>query len=269
MNNQPLDTSTTKPKSKQSFPYGYILLGLLAACIGVCFLTLSNVYTMLAIAMGIVMIIFSLIPFASAFISNKRGLLFVLKIIASVSGIVAGIVTLIVQSGAIYVIANVLYLAMIIDGAYKVGAAIHSHKFYLMRFWVIAALGGFIVVCAFLVSKLDINPSDNSSAIHAILTGGLLIIDGVINILYAFFRRSFLIPEEFLPENKRRIEDTTTEPKVDDEPKEDEPKADDKADGDSTEKEGEAPEQTTTPPKQKRDTILTPPVIEPLDTSTF
>lgn len=258
MKNLSFDTATTKPKSKPSFPYGYILLGLLASCIGACFLTLSNVYALLAIAMGIVMIIFSLIPFASAFISNKRGVLFVLKIIASISGIVAGIITLIVQSGAIYVIANVLYLAMIIDGAYKVGAAIHSHKFYLMRFWVIAVLGGFIVVSAFLVSKFEISAEGDSAVIHAMLTGVLLIIDGVINILYAFFRRSFLIPEEFLPENKRRIEDTTTEPKVDDE-----------AADDSTEKEGEAPEQTTTPPKQKRDTILTPPVIEPLDTGTF
>ena len=269
MKNLSFDTATTKPKSKPSFPYGYILLGLLASCIGACFLTLSNVYTLLAIAMGIVMIIFSLIPFASAFISNKRGVLFVLKIIASVSGIVAGIVTLIVQSGAIYVIANVLYLAMIIDGAYKVGAAIHSHKFYLMRFWVITVLGGFIVVSAFLVSKFEISAEGDSAVIHAMLTGVLLIIDGVINILYAFFRKSFLIPDELIPENKRRIEDTTTEPKADDEPKEDEPKVDDKADGDSTKKEGEAPEQTTTQPKPKRDTILTPPVIEPIDTSTF
>lgn len=215
MKTQTSGTGTIKQKDKPSFPYGYIILGLLASCIGACFLTLNNVYTYLAIAMGAVMIIFSLVPFANAFTNKKRGVLFVLKIIASISGIAAGIVTLIVQSGAINVIANVLYLAMIIDGAYKVGAAIHSHKFYLIRFWTIVIFGSVIVVSAFLISKFEINPSDNSNTIHAILTGALLILDGLMNILYAFFRGSFLIPDEFIPENKRRIDDTTPEPKCD------------------------------------------------------
>lgn len=254
MKNQTFDTGTIKSKDKPSFPYGYILLGLLASCIGACFLTLNNVYTLLAIAMGAVMIIFSLVPFAGAFMNKNRGVLFVLKIIASASGIVAGIVTLIVQSGAIYVIANVLYLAMIIDGAYKAGAAIHSHKFYLIKFWIIATLGGIIVVSAFLVSKLEINPEDGSNIIHAVLTGILLIADGVMNILYAFFRSSFLIPDELIPENKNRIEDTMVEPKV----------GDPNNDG-GTDTASDNPEQAPHTEKPKNDTILTPPVIHPFD----
>ena len=246
-----IDTGISKPQNKQPFPYGYLLLGLLAGCIGVCFLILNNVYTYLAITMGVVMIIFSLVPFAQALSDKKRGVVFVIKIIGTICGIVAGIVTLIVQKDAIYVIANVLYLVMIIDSAYKVGAAIRSHKFYLMRFWVIAVLGSIILISAFLVSKVEVTSDENSTLIHAILTGILLIADGLMNILYAFFRKSFLIPEELMPENKNRADDSTPEGKTDDSVDED------------TDNSSEQPVQT--PPQPKKETVLTPPVILPFD----
>ena len=252
------DTGFFDSKNKPSFPYGYLLIGLLAGCIGACFLTLNNVYTYLAIAMGVVMIVFSLVPFAQAILDKKRGFLFVFKLVFAILGIVAGIITLIVQEGAINVIANVLYLVMIIDGAYKVGAAIHSHKFYLIRFWVIAVLGSAILISAFLVSKIEVSPDDHTNVIHSILTGGLLIADGFMNILYAFFRSTFLIPDEFTRENKERLQTQSTQTELVGK------------NGETATDEGIGPSaQTPTPKPPQNNTVLTPPVIHSFDTGAF
>ncbi len=180
-----------KQSPKSPFPYGYLLLGLLVGMIGASFLVFREAFSILAIATGIIIIVFSLVLFSQALLEKRRGFLFICKLIVAISGIICGIITLIIQSDVIYVISNVIYLLLIMDGAYKLGAAFHSHKYYLARFWIISSLGVILLVSAFLMTKYEISADDSANILHSVLTGILLVGDGVMNTLYAFCRNSF------------------------------------------------------------------------------
>ena len=176
---------------KEPFPYGYLLLGFLVSAVGICFILLRETFTILALAMGIIIIIFSLVLFSQALLDKRRGFFFVCKLVVGLSGIACGIISLIVQSGIVYILSNIIYLLLIIDGAYKVGSAFHSQKYYLIRFWITLAIGAALVVCAFLMSKYEISQESDGDMLHGFLTGALLVGDGILNFLYAFFRSSF------------------------------------------------------------------------------
>ena len=78
------------------------------------------------------------------------------------------------------------------------------------------------------------------------------------NILYAFFRGSFIIPDEYLPENKKRLEDSPTTFETI-------PTQDGLDSENSTDADSEPTEPTPEPKPQKKDTVLTPPVIQTFD----
>ena len=171
------------PEKLKSFSWGYILIGVLLSAVGILFISFQEAYGALAIAMGIILALAGIGLLVAAFVKKERDFKFALKIIISVIAIVCGIVTMITQEGAISVIANVFFLLLIIDGAFKLQLSILSRRFSFFGWWIILGLSVAVIVTAFLMSKFT--PSEPATL--STLSGILILVDGILNLLAAFW----------------------------------------------------------------------------------
>lgn len=167
----------------KGFSWGYILIGVLLGAVGISFISFQDAYNSLAIAMGIILAVFGIGLLVATLITKARDLKFSLKIIISVIAIVCGIVTAITQDKAIAVIANIFFLLLIVDGAFKLQLSILSRRFSFFGWWIILGLSVGIIICAFLLSKFT--PSEPATL--STLSGILILIDGILNLLAAFW----------------------------------------------------------------------------------
>ena len=170
-------------KKIKSFNWGYILIGALLVAIGVCFIAFQDAFSALAITMGIILAIVGIGFLVNALIDKKRNVIFGLKIVLAAICIICGTVTAITQDSAILVIANIFFLLLIVDGAFKLQLAIMSRRYSFYGWWIILGVSVGVIVCSFLLSKL----TPENPVTLTILSGILFIIDGINNILSAFW----------------------------------------------------------------------------------
>ena len=167
----------------KKFSWGYVLIGVLLLAVGICFISMQDAFTTLAITMGIILAVVGIGFLVNAFVCKGRGVLFGLKIAFSVICIVCGVVTALTQDSAILVIANIFFLLLIIDGAFKLQLAIMSRRYSFFGWWIILSVSVTVIICSFLLCKFT---PENPTTL-TVLSGILFAVDGVNNLLASFW----------------------------------------------------------------------------------
>ncbi len=167
----------------KKFGWGYLLIGALLIAMGVSFISAQDAYETLAIIMGCILTAAGIGFSVYTLLDKGRGLKFGVRISIGVIAIVCGIVTMIVRSNAIEVIANILFLLLIIDGAFKLQLSILSRRLSYYGWWIVTALSVAIIISSFLLCKF----TPNDPATLATFSGIVIISDGILNLLSAFF----------------------------------------------------------------------------------
>ncbi len=195
-------------KKLKKFGWGYLVIGAILIAIGVSFISAQDAYETLAIIMGCILAAVGIGFSVYTLMDKNRGVRFALRLSVGVSAIICGIVTIIAKGGAIEVIANILFLLLIIDGAFKLQLSILSRRLSYWGWWLITSLSVVIIICSFLLCKLT--PSDPANL--ATLSGILIISDGLLNLLSAFFSSAIVVKKEDEDDTPDKDEETA-EPK--------------------------------------------------------
>ena len=167
----------------KKFGWGYLFIGALLISVGVLFISAQDAYETMAIIMGCILAATGIGFIVYTLLDSNRGLKFGFRISVSVIAIICGIVTMVVRSNAIAVIANVLFLFLIIDGAFKLQLSTISRRLSYYGWWIVTSLSIAIIITAFLLSKF----TPKNPATLATLSGIVIISDGILNLLSAFF----------------------------------------------------------------------------------
>ncbi len=167
----------------KKFSWGYVLIGVLLLAVGICFISMQDAFTALAIAMGIILAVVGIGFLVNAFVCKGRGVVFGLKIAFAVIAIVCGIVTALTRDSAILVIANIFFLLLIIDGAFKLQLAIMSKRYSFFGWWIILSVSVTVIICSFLLCKF----TPENPATLTVLSGILFAVDGINNLLASFW----------------------------------------------------------------------------------
>ena len=190
----------------KGFGWGYIILGALLCTVGVCFVSFNNAYNVLATVIGIFTALCGIGLGVATLIRKDRGIKFACLIVIAICCIVSGTVTAITQSQAISVIANIFFLLLLVDGAFKLQLSILSARFSFFGWWIMTVGSVTLIVCAFLMTKLT--PTDETQL--SVLTGLLLIFDGALNILSSFWNTAVLkvaVPQKAQKQKKTKKEE--------------------------------------------------------------
>lgn len=190
----------------KKFGWGYLLIATLLIAIGVLFISAQNAYEVLAIIMGCILAAVGIGFSIYALIDKERGLKFGIRLSIGIIAIVCGVVTLIARSSAIATIANVFFLLLIIDGAFKLQLSILSRRLSYYGWWIVTGLSVAIIICTFLLCKLT--PSDPARL--ATLSGVVIIADGILNLLSAFFSSALGTRGKGGDKKDERTKDTDT-----------------------------------------------------------
>ena len=168
----------------KKFKWGYILLSLICAVIGVCmFVYNNNSLAALAITIGSIVVLSSIILAALSFADRNRGFSFAIKIVLSVVMLITGIVAIIVSDSTIDVLIGLFGLVFIIDGAYKFHTAAISHRYRKVFWWVLLSMAVILIAGGYATVRfLTIEFS-----VTVYILGAMFIIDAVANAISAFY----------------------------------------------------------------------------------
>ncbi len=166
----------------KEFSLGYIATAVLLFAIGVCFVAFFGSLEALAVGIGVILAVFGVTLAVISLIDKRRGLIFFLKTVLAVIMTVCGIVTAIASSWAVFVIADVFCLLLILDGAFKLHGTISRRNYKNVLWWIVTVLSMAIIVAAFLLTK---NPPEEVSGLTVAL-GVIIITDGLENLFTAF-----------------------------------------------------------------------------------
>ena len=201
----------------KKFGWGYLFIGALLITVGVLFISAQDAYETMAIIMGCILAAVGIGFIVYTLLDGNRGLKFGVRMSISVIAIICGIVTMVVRSNAIAVIANILFLFLIIDGAFKLQLSTVSRRLSYYGWWIVTALSIAIIITAFLLCKFT--PKDPATL--ATLSGIVIISDGILNLLSAFFSSAISTKDKEKNKNDEDDKDHKEEEKTgDSEPKE-------------------------------------------------
>lgn len=218
----------------KNFKWGYVLLGVLLIALGVCLIALRETLTYLAIAIGVVLILFAIIYGTVVLASRDRGVTFAFKVIFSVIALVAGVVVLILRSATIGVMVSVFSLLLIIDASFKVHTSAMSKRYSVPLWWIILGFAVAVIVGGYFL--IISSPDTDSISVFSIWLGIVIAVDGIANILCAFYETIYEKKQykEIYADAYKKLTDTS-------EAKADEAQAEEKADPEE-EKAKEEPE---------------------------
>ena len=201
----------------KKFGWGYLFIGALLITVGVLFISAQDAYETMAIIMGCILAAVGIGFIVYTLLDGNRGLKFGVRMSVSVIAIICGIVTMVVRSNAIAVIANILFLFLIIDGAFKLQLSTVSRRLSYYGWWIVTALSIAIIITAFLLCKFT--PKDPATL--ATLSGIVIISDGILNLLSAFFSSAISTKDKEKNKNDEDDKDHKEEEKTGEpEPKE-------------------------------------------------
>lgn len=170
-------------KKRNCFNYGYILLALLLIAIAVCFFAFNNSLKYLAIAIGVLVIVFAAFLTVLTIADKNRQLKFFVKIVCAVAILASGIAVLVARDAVISVIIGILGLVMIIDGSFKLQTAATSKRYSAAGWWIVAVLSILIIAGGYVTVRFMVEDTPSTM----IFMGCVLFIDAVGNIFSAFY----------------------------------------------------------------------------------
>ncbi len=200
-------------KSKiTSFRWGYILLFLMLAAIGVCFVAFRETLSTLALIIGILLAVYGAFSAVIAIADKKRGGKYVFKISIALMCIVCGIVTAIMRDGAIDVISSLIGLFLIIDGSFKLNTAAMSKRYKLVSWWLMVIPALLVIVGGFTSIKFGYQlASEGKEHFLSVIIGVTMVVDSIANLISAFYVGGFEkrmvreIRQEITEENEKKL----------------------------------------------------------------
>ena len=168
----------------KKFDWGYLAIGIALIGIGIAFITFAEALVALAVTVGITLSLYGILLGVVTLTNKDRSLKFALKIAVAIVCIIGGVVTLVMQNEAIGVITDICCLLLIVDGAFKLNAAISQRRVGAISWWVMLMLALTTIVPAFILTKL-LSSMDDTTVLSIIL-GVLVIIDGAANLILPF-----------------------------------------------------------------------------------
>ncbi len=206
-------------KQLKNFKWGYILLTLLIAASGVCFIAFRETLSTIALIMGIILSIFAVVFAVITIADKKRGVSFALKIAFSVIALSCGILTIAVhKSDAVEWLVAIFGLLLIIDGSFKLHTSAMSKRYRSVGWWlvlipaVLVIVGGFFTIRYQLTGTTEEELLEQQSLISVIM-GVTMIIDALANLLSAFFISSYekKMKNQFIEEYARSTDEQVGE----------------------------------------------------------
>jgi hypothetical protein len=167
----------------REFPFGYILIAITVGAIGGCFIAFQNAFQILAVSIGIILALCGILFGVAAIVKPRRGIGFAFKLGIAIICIVCGIVTAVVQDGAISLIKDIFCLLLIIDGAFKLQTAARAIYRRLYLAWGLVAISLLTIVPAFLLAKFVVG----DESMTTMLLGFVMIDAALGNFFAAFF----------------------------------------------------------------------------------
>ncbi len=172
---------------EKGFKWGYVLICIVLAAIGVCFIAFGNALKALAISIGVILSIFAIV-FAIITISNTdRGLGFAFRIFLSVICLVGGIVTAVFYENSVDILIAIFSLLLIIDASFKLGTSAMSKRYYVSGWWLVMIFSVLTIIGAFFLIKFTPEAQNTAS----LILGLTMIISAINNFLSAFYITSF------------------------------------------------------------------------------
>ncbi len=185
------------------FKWAYLLFAIIFVAAGLGFIAHPEEASgWVCIAVGIIAVVFSIFTMVVALSGKKRGFPFWAKMVTTSLGIVTGIVVIVmtaiemrapeeeaVEGITVFgILACILGLYLIVDGAFKLQTSILSRRYKSWLWWVMLVL--VIVSMGVGVYLLRVDPSNNdieTTRLLARLVGTGFLIDGVLNFLSIIF----------------------------------------------------------------------------------
>lgn len=171
----------------KSFKWGYILIAIALAALGVCFITFHEALKVLAITIGVILCVFSLVFAVLTIADKRRGFAFGFRIFFCVICLVGGIVTAVFNEGTVDIMISVFSLLIIVDAAFKLHTSAMSRRYYVFGWWLIMILAALGIVGGFLLIKFT--PEQTATA--SVLIGALFVVGAICNLLSSFYISSF------------------------------------------------------------------------------
>lgn len=175
----------------KNFRWGYLFIAALIAAIGVCFIVWHDTIMYLAIAIGVITIVFGIIYFVINISSKDRGALFAIRTVISICCIISGVMTAIFNEGSIPILVSLISLFLIIDGSFKLNTTAMSRRYHLLLWWFILVPAILVIIGAFFALRMSDTIDLDNIKTPSILIGITMLVDALSNILSAFYISRF------------------------------------------------------------------------------
>ena len=173
----------------KKFKWGYVILFLILAAVGTLCIVFPETLKIVCIASGIILSLYAAILFTITLARRERQAGFAFKIVIAAIALASGRTTAILNQQAVGVLTSLLGLYMIIDGSFKLQTTIMSKRYKVAAWWIMLSLAILIILGGFISIKWT--PTEDNAAWTSRLLGVTLIIDGIANLLTAFFSSAY------------------------------------------------------------------------------
>ena len=187
-------------KKLKEFKWGYVILFLILSCIGVLCIVFPDALRIVCIVSGAILSLYAAVLFTVTLVKRERSVAFAIKITVSAIALAAGLVTAILNRQSVGVLTSLLGLYMVIDGSFKLQTTILSKRYRVAAWWIMLSLSILIIGGGFVSIKWA--PTEDNMAWSSGILGATLIVDGIANLLTAFFTTAY---------EKRMVEDIKSE----------------------------------------------------------
>lgn len=177
----------------KEFKWGYIILTILIAAAGVCFIAFRETLSTIALIMGILLTLVGVVFGVLTIAEKRRGVSFALKIAFAVIALSCGIVTIIVHQGeAVEWLVALFGLLLVVDGSFKLQTSAMSKRYDSVAWWLVLIPAVLVIIGGFFSIRFQISGGSEEElleqqAAYSVVIGVTMIIDAIANLLSPFF----------------------------------------------------------------------------------
>ena len=171
----------------KNFKWGYVILFLMLAVVGVCFAVWHDTLHIVAIVMGVILAIYGIVLTVLAVADRNRKVKFAIRLTIGIIAIVCGVITAIFREGAIELIASLFALFLIVDGSFKLHTAALSKRYKLFSWWLMLVPAILVIIGGFVTLRISPESLTEGTSTVSVLLGITMVVDAISNLLSAFY----------------------------------------------------------------------------------
>lgn len=187
-------------KSVASYSWGVLLFALLFLAAGICLIAFpGNALETAVLTISIITIVFGVVLILMALLDKKRQAKFFFFLLGGACALFAGIFLLIKRNdGAVLLLALFIGAVMMIDGSFKLHAAVSTKQFKNAVWWILLVLSLLTIAGGLFLIKWP--PEDVKAC--SVMMGIFMILDAIQNVFITFYTPAVerKLKREFLSE---------------------------------------------------------------------